>query len=252
MPTAILPEQRAFLPGFDPDQLDPVLSALAGWRRLKPDQLHDLEAGRVPAAPAQRGRNEPVTAPLALQLLTAHLAKHDGHYPDAVKDTKAKRQRDCAQVLARLERLAQLYPGGLRFYRVALPMLDGHDLYDPATVAAAQRLIKGWLRARGLRGEWKLERGRCGGTHAHIVTSADAGPGGVDVYDLHGLACYLVKPADARACIVKQAEKALYTAQELEQQKAQAAEDWLRASAALAAGKYGERKKLPRMFGSCS
>lgn len=186
------------------------------------------------------------------RLLAAHFKRKGGtFYPDAVTDTKAKRQRDKVPVLARLEKLAALYPDGLKLYRLTLGELDGLCLYDPRTVESAKKAARRWLRARGLRGEVKVERGRCGGTHAHIVTAA-AGAEGVEVYDLGGLAAYLVKPADARACMPKRGEAGLYSVRELREQKERAAEDWLRAEAWLKAGKLGERRRLPRMFGPCS
>lgn len=234
-----------YLPGFEPFRLDPILKTLSG-KKLTRQEQETLFGSAVKATP----KKKPTTASMH-RLLAAHLAQSGGFYPDEVVDTESKRERDSEDVLKRLMALAAAYPGGLKFYRLTLSNLDGRCLYDPETVEVARKHVRRWLRARGLRGEWKLERGRCGGTHVHIVTSAAAGAGGKDVYDLDGLACYLVKPPDARACLPKKEEKAQYTARELKEQKDQAAEDYLAAAAALASGAFGQRQRLPRMGASC-
>lgn len=250
--TQRIAQAGAFLPGFSPDQLqaDPILGALAGRRRLRLDQLLDLASCRVPAARPrkQNARRAPALAAPAFPLLQAFQAVKGGSFlPDAVVDTESKREADSVCILKRLQILAALYPDGLRFYRITLSALDGYFLYDPAAVEIARKYVEKWLKARGLRGEWKLERGREGGTHVHIVTCASAGPGGVGVYDLAGLACYLAKPADGRACLPKRSEKGMYTAAELRRQKDEAAEYWLQAEQARVAGKFGKRDRLPRL-----
>lgn len=240
--------QKAYLPGFEPFALDPLLKLLAG-KRISRQQKETLFGSALKATPKKRKS----VAPGTYTRLEAHFKLKGGSfYPDAVVDTPSKRKRESRDVSERLDALSSLYPAGLKFYRLTLSKLDGRCLYDPETVELARKHVRRWLRARGLRGEWKLERGRCGTTHVHIVTSAAAGPGGRDVYDLEGLARYLVKPADARACTLKKEEKGLYTSAEVQEQLNQAAETYLSAVAALASGAFGQRTRLPRMGGSCS
>ena len=201
--------------------------------------------GRRVAPRRREGQQQP--KPQHPRLTAFQQRKGGTFYPDQVTDTPRKRSRDSKNILARLERLTALHPDGLAFFRVGLPELDGHDLYHPDTVRAARKAAQTWLYARRLHGEWKLERGLCGGTHLHIVAAALATKAGILVYDLDGLAAYLAKPADARACFPKRDDSR--RAPERRADLDAAAEDYLRAVAALTCGEYGNRDRLPRMGG---
>lgn len=204
-----------------------------------------LKRGEKAAQSRRKLNRKPVSALSGFPLLAAHLDTHDGYYPDAMVDTRRKRQRESREVAAVLYKLDDHYPEGLKLYRISLPELDHLNLYDHELVRQAKKRAERWLKARGVRGWFKVERGRHGGTHVHIVTSASAAPGGTPVYDLAGLAAYLVKPADGRACMRKRDED--ISAAELKRQKDAAAEYWLAARAALAPG-----QRLPRFRASCT
>ena len=82
------------------------------------------------------------------------------------------------------------------------------DLYDHDKNRRAREMVAAIV---GPAPTWaKLERGLEGMIHAHIVTTKNAPlllPAGSvieDVYDLEGLARYLAKPSDARACMPRQ------------------------------------------------
>jgi len=216
---------------------------------LLPDpegQAAALERGRQAAK--RKRRRKPVTASPGCWRLSAHLVDHESHYPDEVNDTRANRWRDSRKVAAVLHQLAARYPEGLKVYRLSLPELDELDLYDPELVKRAKKTVARWLKARGVRGWLKVERGRNGGTHAHIVTSAAADSSiGEDVYDINGLAAYFVKPPNARACMPRLEDKQRYSPAELKRQKDEAAEHFLSARAALAPG-----RNLPRFHESCT
>lgn len=245
-------ELKTYLPGLEPDALfsDPVLKVLSGKRLAESTIRRHL--GLAPRVTRKKGKTRPVAPPLspARPLFAAHCEQKGGYYlPDAVVDTEAKRERDKVEPLARLEKLAEYYPDGLKLYRLTLSELDKKCLYDPATVNAARRFVRRWLRERHLRGEWKLERGRYGGTHVHIVTCASADSSGVKVHDLNGLAYYLVKPADGRACMPKRDE---YISDHLlREDREAAAEYWLEADEARKAGRFGKCDRLPRMYNPC-
>lgn len=237
--------QAEYAPGLSPaDLTDPVLLALSG-RRVSESAVRAFLGWPPRSRPPRRRAGQQQPKPQYPRLTAFQQLKGGTYYPDQVTDTPKKRARDSKNVLTRLERLAACAPKGLKLYTLDLPELDGRDLYHPDTVRTARKAAQTWLYARRLHGEWKLERGLCGGTHLHIVTCASAAQSGTAVYDLDGLAEYLVKPADARACLPKLGDRRGPAERRADHDAA--AEDYLRAVAALAAGEYGDRDRLPRM-----
>jgi hypothetical protein len=187
-----------------------------------------------------------------LPLLTAHQAAHKGYFPDAMTDTPRRRKRRAPALKRQLHELHGLYPSGLVMVTVHLRHLDGLPLYSEQLAAEAHAAAAALLKAAGLRGVWKVERGREGGTHVHLVTASAAkvvkteifdDNHVVDVSDGDGLAEYLSKPGDAAVCRPDAGALAGWGQSELDAMRAFAAEEYLAARAALPPG-----KKLPRMI----
>jgi hypothetical protein len=180
-------------------------------------------------------------------LLSAHLATHAGYYPDAVKDTTSKRRKDGLN-LKRYLAAFQVQAGQLVMLTIHLQDLDMLPLYSQELAQRAHSSMR--ARLAGAPGCWTIERGRDGGTHAHLIASAavtakikgNASAALVD--DTDGLAEYLSKPTDAGACAPRPGELARLSFDVLAAQKARAAEAYLAARAAFPPG-----TRLPKLTG---
>lgn len=134
----------------------------------------------------------------------ARCQQKDGHLHDSLKDTTRLRKKRRRPFMNACERLMALVGEALIFCTVELPDFEGRPLYSKKTINAARRRAKAVIQASGGPGVWKLERGLSGLYHLHLILAAGADVSGIDhweeVDDLEGLASYLSKPADARAC----------------------------------------------------
>ena len=237
----ILPDELGMLSAADWDAKGKA--AVYAWQPMSP---------RWRNAPMYTSRR-PAQAQQLPPLLAAHLETHHGHFPDAVADTTARRRKAAKPMLARLQRLAIRYPEGLKSFTVRLFQLDALNLYSLNLAEQAHESVKAFLKAADLHGSWVIERGRDGGTHAHIVTGnvdAENIPNGFvvtavrDVQDAGGLASYLAKPADARACKPRLGDIIRHGTDGIRLAKVTAAEQYLESRVGLAPG-----ERLPRLIG---
>ena len=160
--------------------------------------------------------------------------RRKGEYwlPDTLADSGRIRNHRHGFALHSLQRLTAMY-GALVSGVMELPQLAGRRLYSKGTINAARSIAVSFFRERDVQGLWKLEWGEKVGLHLHLVFPASADLTGLrsveEVDDVEGLARYLCKPADARACRPPpRPEHARLTRVELEERQAQAAEQYLK------------------------
>lgn len=131
------------------------------------------------------------------------------YLPDAITDTKSKRQKNkkkAENLSRRLETAAIYKQKPLNLLTVPIGVIDPLDLYGAALHALARQLCADIV---GKHPHYaKLERGRHGWAHLHIITTATmpddvAGGHSTPITDTAGAISYLQKPADARACMTK-------------------------------------------------
>lgn len=119
-----------------------------------------------------------------------------------LRDSTRRRNADAVRPYrAALERFGE--GRRLWFYTVPLHLPPGTALHSEEASRAARLVVETLCGSAPAR--WKLERGRGGALHLHIVTPlppvAVVGFEHVcPVYDLRGLLDYLAKPPDARLC----------------------------------------------------
>lgn len=188
-------------------------------------------------------------------LLAAHVADK-GFFPDLAIDTPAKRRRNALPTVRRLRHLADCY-GELSMFTLDLSHLDGMGLYSRPLANEAHSAVRQWLHAAGLMGTWAIQRGRDGGTHAHVGTASGApdaaGVRRSEVHDLEGLSAYLVTPSDAQLRRFRPKDFTRWTLEELTEMKHAGAETYLAARAAIGQGKrlpHLRSDSLPRVLSS--
>lgn len=148
------------------------------------------------------------------------------------RDTTRRRRADSWRLLGRLERLEVHGPLWLH----TVPLWRG-SVWDADDIGAAKLAAASVLAAVGAPGWVRLERGRGGGLHLHIVTPArwlGVLPGGhrVKVWSLPRLAAYLSKPHDARQARRQPVDVSRYGGEELDRQALAAQQEEARHRAA--------------------
>lgn len=194
----------------------------------------------------KKNRVDPaVAARLAAQYPQAyeHLKTHDFYVPDALKDNGNRRSSRSVSVLEKIERLKQVSACPAVVHgEFDLSQLNGSPLYSKKTIERAKKIIENHFKATGVEAFiWKLERGRNGGMHAHVLLPASEDLTGLTACDLlssakdeQEIAKYLCKPADARACGAKPQDLRVWTADEFDDHLMAAIEEQVRARNASA------------------
>lgn len=154
------------------------------------------------------------------------------------QDTTRRRSADAVRLRRHWRRLF----GDVPLYFYTVPLWPG-SVWDGQDIAAANLAASTILGNVGNPPAWvKLERGRCGGLHLHIVTPAPSlglvpGLERREVYDAAGLAAYLSKPNDARMARRRPADLGRYSPEKLREQFRAALEE----EAAARRARHGRR-----------